>query len=52
MFSESFLSEIKSLALQIAKRQRGENHMQDIPTLLFVHNLHKLSLWRRIALWY
>lgn len=33
LFSQEFLVEIKSLALQIAMRQRGETHMQDLPTL-------------------
>lgn len=33
LFSQSFLSEIKSLALRIALSQRNEEHMQDIETL-------------------
>jgi hypothetical protein len=33
VFSQPFLAEIKSLALQIASSQRAEEHMQDIETL-------------------
>lgn len=33
MFTKSFLGEVKSLALRIAFRQRGELHMQNIYTL-------------------
>lgn len=34
-FSQSFLSEIKELALKIAMRQRNENHLQSISMLKF-----------------
>lgn len=51
MFSRSFLDEIKALALQIALRQRGERHLQDINVLHAKFNAERQELQEASEQW-
>jgi len=45
MFNQAFIDEVVALALQIAKLQRNEDHLQDINTIFdkFTHELEELE---------
>ena len=45
MFNQSFVDEIVALALQIAKLQRNEDHLQSLPVLheKYMHELEELG---------
>src|SRR5215813_9294609 len=51
MFSEAFLIEIKELALQIAKNQRGQDHLQDLDTLYDKFRREREELWGTAHPW-